>query len=54
MVNAAKAVIGVEVRVDAEVVKYPGVYVDENGKDFYDRVVGLAHQCEEQCNAPSS
>lgn len=46
MIAAAEAVIGVEVRVDAEIIEYPSIYTDDNGKDFYDMVIRLASECE--------
>lgn len=45
MSKAGRAVTGgLDIRTDAEVVRFPGRYVDERGKPMWEKVVGLLNR----------
>ena len=46
MVEANEAVLGdgKVCRVDADIVRYPGRYMDEHGQEMWDQIMGLLAQ----------
>jgi hypothetical protein len=38
---------GLDIRTDAEVVRWPGRYMDERGKEMWNKVVGLLDRTRE-------